>query len=133
MPTKLLSVSPQFLVQDVVHAAEFYRDALGFHITPFFGDPPSFAIVRRDGVVIQLQHTEKGRGGSNRTWQPESIDAYFWVQEVDGLYKDLVAKGVHTTGDPQVKPWGMKELYVRDPEGYWLCFGEDVPTPTRPE
>ena len=40
--------APYFLVDDVFTTAEFYRDVLGFTFDEFFGDPPSFTIVKRD-------------------------------------------------------------------------------------
>jgi len=46
---RLKSVAPQFAVPDVVSAAEFYRDILGFETLGYFGQPPVFAIVRRVG------------------------------------------------------------------------------------
>ena len=38
--TQALLVSPLFLVPDVVSAAEFYRERLGFKILGYYGDPP---------------------------------------------------------------------------------------------
>ena len=38
--------APYFLVDDVFTTAEFYRDVLGFTFDEFFGDPPSFTIVK---------------------------------------------------------------------------------------
>ena len=51
---------PQLLVDDVVGAATFYRDQLGFQVGPFAShqgtdEPPIFVIVRRDGVQIHLR------------------------------------------------------------------------------
>ncbi len=39
-------ISPQFVVPDVVAAAEYYRSVLGFRILGYFLDPPVYAIVR---------------------------------------------------------------------------------------
>ena len=47
----MLQVAPYFLVEDVFATAEYYRDVLGFTITGFYGEPPSFTIMRRDGVA----------------------------------------------------------------------------------
>jgi hypothetical protein len=47
-------ISPQFVVPDVVVAAEYYRRVLGFRILGYFLDPPVFAIVARDSVEIQF-------------------------------------------------------------------------------
>jgi hypothetical protein len=72
---RLTGIAPEFLVADVVKAAEHYRDRLGFTIIGyFFGDPPVFAMVGRDDKIIMLSLVENGRGGSNRNFKPEAID-----------------------------------------------------------
>ena len=48
-------VAPYFLVGDVFATAEFYRDVLGFTFDEFFGEPPSFTIVKRDDVRIMFR------------------------------------------------------------------------------
>ena len=45
---------PHFVVADVVAAAEYYRDVFGFRIMGVFFEPPVFAMVERDNVVIQF-------------------------------------------------------------------------------
>lgn len=128
MPPKPRGVAPHFLVEDVVRAAEYYRDRLGFEIGPYFQDPPVFVIVQRDGVAIQLSRMEGGRGGSNRKWKNEAIDAYVWVADVERLHRDLMAKQAAILEGPLLKEYGMKEMDVRDADGYVIRFGEDIPT-----
>jgi glyoxylase I family protein len=41
---------------------------------------------------------------------------------VDGAYAQLLAKGVSTDQPPKVAHYGMKQLYLRDPDGFGLCF-----------
>jgi hypothetical protein len=36
----LKSIAPQFVVSDVMRAAEYYRDALGFAIRGYYFEPP---------------------------------------------------------------------------------------------
>jgi catechol 2,3-dioxygenase-like lactoylglutathione lyase family enzyme len=43
---------PIFLVKDVVKAAEYYRDVLGFRFDRYWGEPPCFCTVWRDAVEI---------------------------------------------------------------------------------
>jgi glyoxylase I family protein len=40
---------------------------------------------------------------------------------VDGAYRQLRAKGLDLK-EPKVAPYGMKQLYLTDPDGYGLCF-----------
>jgi glyoxylase I family protein len=40
---------------------------------------------------------------------------------VDAAYEHLRARGIDVK-PPKLAPYGMKQLYVRDPDGYNLCF-----------
>ncbi len=128
MPAKPSGIAPHFLVEDVVRAAEYYRDKLGFEIGPYFQDPPVFVIIQRAGVAIQLSRMDGGRGGSNRKWKNDAIDAYIWVADVDRLYQELLAMKATVAAAPLLKEYGMKEVDVVDLDGYVLRFGEDVPS-----
>jgi uncharacterized glyoxalase superfamily protein PhnB len=129
MATKFISIAPTFLVADVKWAAEYYRDQLGFEVRAFFGDPPVFGLVARDGVSIHLSLMEGGRGGSNRKWKPIAFDAYIQVQDVDALHGELQARRANLVGPPQLRVYGMKELEVRDRDGYLICFAQTIPRP----
>jgi glyoxylase I family protein len=58
---------------------------------------------------------------------PARIDAhrdvalYFGCPDVDGAYAQLRAQGLNV-GEPKVARYGMKQLYLTDPDGYLLCF-----------
>src|SRR5882757_376936 len=117
MPSKPEGIAPLFLVQDVVRAAEYYRDKLGFEIGPYFLDPPVFAIVRRGKIAIMLSLMEGARGGSNTKWKAESFDAYIWVESADDVHKQLKTRHAYMVSPPQLKSYGMKELDVRDVDG----------------
>jgi hypothetical protein len=126
MPSDLNSIAPVFLVEDVRLAAEHYRDKLGFELTSYFGEPPEFTIVSRDGVKIALSLLAKGRGGSNRQWKKDAIDAYIWVSNVEALYKQFETSGANLPGPPVLRIYGLKEIEVRDLDGYLICFGQFV-------
>jgi uncharacterized glyoxalase superfamily protein PhnB len=122
-------IAPYFLVADVVKAAEYYRDRLGFSILGyFFEDPPVFAMVGRgENQVVMLSLMRGGRGGSNRGYKDIAIDAYLWVDDVETLHAEFRRNGVEIVMPPTLRAYGMKEMEVRDLDGYVLCFGEDVP------
>ena len=46
---------------------------------------------------------------------------YFGCPDVDAAYAYLRSRGV-ATQEPQVAHYGMKQLYLSDPDGYNLCF-----------
>src|SRR5947207_14427152 len=125
---RVTGVAPSFPVADVVRAAEYYRDKLGFTIRGyFFEEPPVFAMVGRDDQIVMLSLMGEGRGGSNRNHKDDALDAYLWVDDVDALHAEFQRRGAVIVAPPQLRIYGMKELEVRDHDGYVICFGEDVP------
>ena len=124
---RVTGIARFFLVTDVAGAVEYYRDKLGFTIRGyFFEEPPVFAMVGRDDQIVMLSLMTAGRGGSNRDHKDDALDAYIWVDDVDTLYAEFQRSGADLVGPPQLRIYGMKELEVRDLDGYVLCFGEEI-------
>src|SRR5262245_19275136 len=92
------NIAPYFIVDDLITTANYYRDKLGFHYDRFWGEPPSFCMVCRSGIVIMLsQLCAVGRMRPNRLADPEegdAWDAYIWVEDADALYAEFKSKGV---------------------------------------
>lgn len=121
--------APYFLVNDVFATAEFYRDVLGFTFDEFFGDPPSFTMVARDGVDIMFRQVRPARPAAiwpNRRVMEETFDAYIYVSDVDLLATELRAKKADVIEGPVDRIDQMRELLVRDCNGYVLAFGQDL-------
>ena len=130
---RVTGIAPYFLVADVVAAAEYYRDKLGFTISGyFFEDPPVFAMVGRDDQIIMLALMTAGRGGPNRNYKDIAIDAYLWTDDADALHAEFQRNGADIVSPPQVRIYDMKEFEVRDLDGYILCFGQNVPAANSP-
>lgn len=127
---KLLMASPQFLVADVVAAAEFYRDKLGFEIGPYAkGGPPDepafFVVVSRDAVQIQLSKAKRGLGHSNRDAKDEAVDAYIWVTDVEALWTEIQEQENVTVLQPiKIEPHGIKDFSIEDSSGYAIMFAQ---------
>ena len=51
----------------------------------------------------------------------DDICLYFACPDVDAAYTFLRAKGLDIK-PPMVQPYGMKQLYVLDPDGYLVCL-----------
>src|SRR5579863_5650956 len=118
---------PYFLVDDVFATAEFYRDVLGFTFDEFFGVPPSFAIVDRDDVRIMFRQVRPARppvARPNRSIMDETFDVYIYVSNVDRLAAELRAKRAEIVEGPVNRIYKMRELLVRDCNGYVLAFGQ---------
>jgi catechol 2,3-dioxygenase-like lactoylglutathione lyase family enzyme len=91
---RLKKISPQFVVPDVVTAAEYYRDVFGFTIRGYWQNPPVFAIVARDDVEIQLGKADARESPAPNTMRRKGgLDVYNWVSDVDTLYAELRDRG----------------------------------------
>jgi len=124
---QLLRSAPYFPVRDVEAAVLHYERAFGFRLEYCGGTPPEFAIVARDGLSVMLRLVSQsivpneGQGG---TW-----DVYFWVEDVEALHSELLARGAAIVYSPTLQEqYQMKEFAVRDGEGYVLGFGQTMPT-----
>ncbi len=123
------SIAPYFIVDDVVATANFYRDKLGFHYDRFWGEPPAFCMVKREGIIIMLSQLETtGVMRPNRLAidDGDPWDAYVWVDDADALYEEFKAKGVTIARDLCDQPYGNRDFDVEDCNGYRLCFGHDI-------
>lgn len=119
-----LEAAPFLLVDDVVKAAEYYRDKLGFELGRYFGSPPGFVIVRRNTARVMLRQTSSHPAlHSNVTKLADALDLYVWVSDVTALADELRNRGATITGEPELED-GRREMFVRDLDGYLICFGE---------
>lgn len=124
---RLLSACPQFAVPDVVAAAEYYRDTLGFRILDYFCDPPVFVIVVRDSVEIQLGKLDPNVPPSpNNRRRSDGLDAYIWVNDIGLLFSELKQRGARILEGPVKREYGCEEVTVEDLNGFHIVFAESV-------
>ena len=121
-----------FIVDDVVKSAEYYRDVLGFSFHRYWGEPPCFVIVARDGVEFFLSSSgAKGLARPNHVAHPDfAWDAYVRCRDVDALYRECQAAGAEIVRKAEVAFYEMKEFELKDLNGYILCFAEDTSGPS---
>jgi uncharacterized glyoxalase superfamily protein PhnB len=124
------SIAPYFFVEDVVRTANWYRDALGFNYERFWGEPPSFCMVHRNGVVIMLsQACSPKMMRPNHVAGPEpddAWDAYLWIDDADALFDEFQEKRVKIVRGLCDQDYGCRDFDVEDCNGYRLCFGQDL-------
>lgn len=118
-------IATQFVVDDVVATAEYYRDLLGFEILGYFAEPPVYAMVARGGVEMHFGKAD-GREPdvSSTQYRRVGFDAYIWVDDVQGLYDELSAAGADIIEGPVKRIYESTEITVRDLNGFILIFGD---------
>ena len=112
-----------FPVEDVRKTAEYYRDLLGFEITFEWGDPVTYAVMKRgEGVSVHI--VQKDDDG----FEPSSVHTalYVFVHDVDAVYDEYKSKDVNITNDIGDREYGMRDFDVKDPNGYCLSFASGL-------
>ena len=129
MPIDVRGMVPLLQVFDVPTSITFYCEKLGFEIIETDGKKhPDYdwVLLRLSGVELMLntayerQHRPPAPDPV-RIASHEDIGLYFGCPDVDGAYAHLQNVAIKAN-EPKVAPYGMKQLYVTDPDGYQLCF-----------
>ena len=102
-------------VRDIKTSVTYYRDALGFAVTFQYGTPIYYACLCRDEVALHLLAAHQtrrlpGNGG-------------VFVDDVDAVHDELVARGAKVQKPPQNYDYGMRDFDVVDLDGNQLTFG----------
>jgi catechol 2,3-dioxygenase-like lactoylglutathione lyase family enzyme len=118
---RVTSLAPQFLVDDLGRAIEYYRDALGFT----FGEPWAgfYAIGQLDGLELHLKEAPKNLAERKYRRDNEHLDAAAGVDGIEAFYQQCVSKGARILKPLARTDWGTRDFYVEDPDGYIICFG----------
>jgi catechol 2,3-dioxygenase-like lactoylglutathione lyase family enzyme len=130
MAPELEGFAPLIQVFDMPRSVAFYRDVLGFTVVdtspPRSPDDFDWCLLRRDGIDLML-NTAYDWDDRPAAPPPERVAAhvdvglFFGCRDLDGAYSYLRDHGVEAE-EPRVAPYGMKQLWLRDPDGYVLCL-----------
>lgn len=121
---EITCVAPQFLVDDLSTALDYYRDRLGFETEFVFES--FYASVGRDGFSIHLKCAPKTVADRMHRKQNEHLDAFVGVRGIEALFDELKSKGANIIRSLEERPWNCKDFYVEDLDGYLLCFTEQA-------
>jgi uncharacterized glyoxalase superfamily protein PhnB len=119
MPTHLV---PMLHVPDVPAAMRWYA-SIGFAIRAVHEEPGcavDWASLTLDGCEVML-----ASGGAANAAPRRGADLYLRVSGVAEWFARIagtadVVEGVHETF------YGTREFIIRDPNGFWLIFGEPL-------
>ncbi len=117
-------IAPQLLVDDLAASVAFYVDALGFSQAIDWED--FYASVERDGQSIHLKCAPKTAADRANRLDNEHLDAFIEVTNAEALHREFEARGVAILKPLTDRPWGARDFYVRDPDGYILGFSQTL-------
>ena len=132
------------MVTDMARAVAFYRDKLGMTVTMSVSagrdirqdgsvaDDTAFAILTWDGAELMLQ-TAASLAEDVPGFAADQVPMPAGTVYFRGYAPDAVA-GTLTDAEivkgPETSWYGMRELFVRDPDGHVICLGApDGPGP----
>ena len=130
MALDIRGMCPLLQVYDMAMAVNFYCNVLGFtvHATDQNTTAPNhnWVWLQRGDMDLMLNTAYEAK---HRPAQPDGKRVaahhdtclYFGAPDVDAVYGYLKEKGIKLE-EPKVAPYGMKQLYLRDPDGYGICF-----------
>lgn len=125
-------LAPLLQVYDMPTAVQFYRDKLGFEVVttspPLGGDDRFHWCLLRLGdaelmlnTAYEFDDQRPTREEHTRIRGHRDTCLYIGCPNVDGAYDELRERGVDVK-PPKVVPYGMKQMYLMDPDGFGLCF-----------
>jgi uncharacterized glyoxalase superfamily protein PhnB len=123
---KITASSPVLLVSNVVAAAKYYGESLGFEGQQFYGgEPPVFCICSRDGFYLMLAQVDDP-SQIVPFWKirEKTCNAYFWVDDADALYEEMKSRGAKMDYGPCTQPYGVREFGIQDLDGHDISFGQ---------
>lgn len=126
---KLTALIPMLSVRDLQRSIAFYRDRLGFHVINTFGDPsPKWCMLGRDAIKLMLNEPPAAETDALSPQAKDFQVYYFYPEDVIALHEAWARDGLPVT-DLRVTGYGMKEFELRDPDNYWLWFGQETADP----
>jgi catechol 2,3-dioxygenase-like lactoylglutathione lyase family enzyme len=120
-PTLLASV-PILFVRDVVRAARFYEEKLGFQVDFLHGNPPFYGSVSRDRSCLHLRFVHRTSFVELAEREASLILATIPVTNVKALFEEYLARDVEFPQRLLRQAWGGLDFHVRDPDGNVISF-----------
>lgn len=122
------SLCPLIQVFDMPRSLAFYRDLLGFEVVQASepGDAFDWGWLRLGGADLML-NTAHERDRRPAAPDPARVEAhadtglFFGCRDPQAVHDHLRERGVEVR-PPHVTGYGMRQLHLRDPDGYALCF-----------
>lgn len=127
--TKSVSAITLF-VEDLARSKEFYERV--FEVTPA-DEEEGTIIFELDNVFLRLlsrTEAEKELLGKVPLAEPgfgAGFELAMRVTDVDARATELAERGVSLAYGPINRPWGVRHIAFRDPDGHLWVHGSDIP------
>ena len=103
---------------DFERSFRFYAESVGLHVYRQWSSGST------RGVVFFLGGGFLELSGSSSTRTSEGVGLWLQVRDVEAVGRELEEGGVDITEVPTDKPWGLREMQIRDPDGLRIMIIE---------
>jgi catechol 2,3-dioxygenase-like lactoylglutathione lyase family enzyme len=103
---------------DPARSRQFYRDVLGLAVYREFGDPadPSLVFFLGGGFLEVSSAADRAEAANMSLW--------LQVRDVQAEHRRLVDLDVTVLRPPRTEPWGLREMWISDPDGVRIVLVE---------
>lgn len=129
---KILRCTPIQIVDAIEPNLEFWETRMGYKRTaevPPGAKQLDFVILEKDGLEVMLQtlkSIEADLASSKSTERYKTSQTILYI-EVDSLDEAARAlKGAPVVMEAVDRPYGMREMIVKDPSGYVVCLAQHL-------
>ncbi len=107
-------------VNNIQESTSFYTNQLGFSLYASWGTPMDYAVLKRDGITINLTAQDTS------VTLPTANSLYIFCHDIQDLYTSFQAKSISFAEPLNQTEYGMREFVVEDNTGYRLAFGQSA-------
>ena len=127
---RTMKLNAGIITEKMKETKTFYQEILGFGVT---FENEFYLLMHTPGHEAQLSFLLPDHPSQQPLFQPrfkgEGMYLTIEVDDVDGLYKQIKAKGVDIKIDVRDEPWGDRHFAIQDPNG----IGIDLVKYTTPD
>ncbi|MDR0420712.1 MAG: VOC family protein [Prevotellaceae bacterium] len=135
-------LTPNMAVADIRQTVKFYCDNLGFKLIVAIpesqdgaeqelseGKEYVYAMLQKDHAELMFQRLDSFKedvpSADKVSLVGASVSFYMQGNGIESFYEELKSKNIQVSELKQTW-YGIKEFYLKDNNGYILCFAEDV-------
>jgi catechol 2,3-dioxygenase-like lactoylglutathione lyase family enzyme len=121
---RIMGTSFVLAVPDVARTAAWWIEAMGFALRM---QPEGWRFVGRDGCTIMLGECPDATPVTDLG--DHQYFGYIEIDDLDAYHAEIGGRGVDIMFGPVDRPWGMREMAVRTPDGHRVVFGQELTGP----
>lgn len=119
-------LEPVISVTDVAATTSRYQNKLGFKVDFIHCDPPVYARVSREKVMIHFSLSDDKHPPGTIKWFFIGLGHVDGAANLDELYEEYCSNGARITMPPTIQPYGFREFEIEEPAGVRIRFHVDA-------